>query len=113
VTTATLLVVDAVRAALSNLDGDAQHHQHAVHHRFALKFVETGTSKELNSATMATREMVMGATQHARSSADSSARTKARVRQLRLTVETARSLATRHVTTATLMVGMDAVRTAP
>ena len=110
VTTATLLVrMDAVRSALQNMDGFA--HKSLAENRFALKFVETGSSLRENNATMTTREMVMGATQHARSSADSTALavTQACVRQ---SAETARSLATRHVTTATLLVGMDAVRTA-
>jgi hypothetical protein len=64
---------------------------------------------ELKDATMATRKMVMGATQHARSSADSPAlaATQACARQ---PAETASALATRHATTATLLV--DAVRTA-
>ena len=110
VTTATLLMgMDAVRTALLHMDGIA-HKSHAVN-RFALKFVETGSSLKENSATMATREMVMGAAQHARSSADSTALavTQACVRQA---AETARSLATRHVTTATLLMGINAVRTA-
>jgi hypothetical protein len=110
VTTATMLVgMDAVRTALSKMDGYA-HTSHAVN-RFALKVVETGSSLRENSATMATREMVMGAAQHARSSADSSALavSQACVRQ---PAETARSLAKRYATTATLLVGMDAVRTA-
>ena len=91
------------------MDGYA-HTPHAKN-RFALNFVETGSSLRENSATMATREMVMGAAQHARSSADSTALavTQACARQ---SAETARSLATRHVTTATLLVGMDAVRSA-
>ena len=113
-TTTTLMMVmdlvDAVRSALQNLDGNAHHQKvHAVH-RFAMKFVETGSSLRENIATMATRTMVMGAANHARSSADTTALvTQACVRQC---AETARSLTTRHATTATLLVGMDAVRTA-
>jgi len=110
-TTATMLMgMDAVRTALlHSMDGHA-HASHAVY-RFALKFVETGSSLREKGATMATREMVMGAAQHARSSADSAAPvvTHAGVRQ---GAETARSLATRHATTATMWMGMDAVRTA-
>jgi hypothetical protein len=105
-----LMGMDAVRTALlQRTDGHANA-SHAVY-RFALKFVETGSSLRENSATMATREMVMGATQHARSSADSTALevTQAGVRQ---GAETVRSLATRHATTATLLMVMDAVRTA-
>ena len=104
VTTATLKVrMDAVRAALSNLDGDAQHHQHAVYHRSAIQFVETGLSTEVNNATV-----LLGAAEHARPSADS----PALAMHVRQTAETALSLAARHVTTATLMVRRDAVRTA-
>jgi hypothetical protein len=103
VTTATLLVVDAVISALSNLDGDAQNHQHAVYHRSAMQFVETGLSMEVNNATV-----VLGAAQHARPSADSPA-LAVHVRQ---PAETARSLATSNATTTTLLVGMDAVRAA-
>ena len=103
-TTATLLV-DAVRTAvLLNLDGSAMHHQHAVN-RFAVQFVETGfLSMEVKNATV-----VMGATPpHARPSADS----PALAMYARQSAETARSLATRHATTATLWMGMDAVITA-
>jgi hypothetical protein len=91
------------------MDGNA-HTSHAIN-RFAVQIVETGLSLEVKHATMAMRMLVMGAAQHARSSADSTALavTQARVRQ---SAETALSLATRHVTTATLMVGMAAVRTA-
>ena len=53
-TSATLVVVDAVRTALSNLDGNAQHHQHAVNHRIAMKFVETGSSLQVKDATIKT-----------------------------------------------------------
>ena len=62
-------------------------------------------------ATMATRQMVMGATQHARSSADSTALvvTEAGVQRR---AETAWSLVTRHATMATGQVGTDAVQTA-
>jgi hypothetical protein len=106
-----MLLVDAVRTALLlNLDGNAMHHQDAVH-RFAVQIVETGLSLELNNATMATRNLVMGAAQHARSSADSTALAVAQTR-VRQSAETARSLATRHVTTATFCLGMDAVRIA-
>ena len=91
------------------MDGYA-HTPHA-ENRFAQNFVETGSSRREKGATMATREMVMGATQHARLSADSAALkvTQAGVRQC---AETVRSLATRHATTATKLMGMDAVRTA-
>ena len=111
VTTATMLMgMDAVRTALlHSMDGHANA-SHAVY-RFALKLVETGSSLREKGATMATREMVMGATQHARSSVDSTAPvvTQAGVLQ---GAETARSLATRHATTATRWMGMDAVQTA-
>ena len=110
-TTATMLMgMDAVRTALlQRTDGHARGSR--VVYRFALKFVETGSSRREKGATMATREMVMGATQHARSSADSAALqvTQPGVRQ---GAETVRSLATRHATTATMLMGMDAVRTA-
>ncbi len=91
------------------MDGNA-HTSDAVT-RFAVQIVETGLSLEVNNATMAMRMLVMGAAQHARSSADSIALavTQAYVRQ---SAETALSLAARHVTTATLMVRRDAVRTA-
>ena len=77
----------------------------------ALKFVETGLGLEVNNATITTLILVMGAAQHARSSADTTALavTQARVRQ---PAETARSLATSNATTTTLLVGMDAVRAA-
>ena len=54
-TTTQLMGMDAVRTALKKLNGDAQHH-HAVY-RFAVKFVETGSSLQIreNCATMATR----------------------------------------------------------
>jgi hypothetical protein len=60
---------------------------------------------------MATQKLVMGAVQHARSSADSTALavTQACARQ---PAETALSLASKHATTSTLMVRMDAVRAA-
>ncbi len=103
VTTATLLVVDAVISALSNLDGDAQHHQHAVYRRSAILFVETGLSMEVNNATV-----VLGAAKHARPSAD----TPALAVHVRQPAETAWSLATSNATTTTIMVRMDAVRAA-
>ena len=110
-TTATMLMgMDAVRTALlQRTDGHARASR--VVYRFALKFVETGSSRRERGATMATREMVMGATQHARSSADSTALevTQACARQ---GAETVRSLATRHATMATMLMGMDAVRLA-
>jgi hypothetical protein len=85
------------------MDGNAQHHQHAVN-RFAFQIVETGLSLEVNNATV-----VLGATQpHARPSADS----PVLAMYVRQTAETALSLSPRHVTTATLWVGMDAVQTA-
>jgi hypothetical protein len=105
-----LMGMDAVRTALlQRTDGHA-HTPHA-ENRFAVNLVETGSSRRENGATMATREMVMGAAHHARSSADSTAVkvTQAGVRQR---AETVRSLATRHATTATLLMVMDAVRTA-
>ena len=74
----------------------------------AWKFVETGLGLEVNNATITTRKMMMGAAQHARSSADSTALAV----YVRQSAETALSLAARHVTTATLMVRRDAVRTA-
>ncbi len=54
-TTTQLMGMDAVRTALKKLNGDAQHHR-AVY-RFAVKFVETGSSLQIreNCATMATR----------------------------------------------------------
>jgi hypothetical protein len=72
--------------------------------------VETGSSLKVKDAMMATRQMVMGAAQDARSSADSPALpvTQAHVRQH---AETALSLATRHATSAALVV-VDAVRSA-
>jgi hypothetical protein len=102
--------MDAVRAALSNLNGHAQHHHSHAVYRFAVNFVETGSSMELKTATMATRETMMDAAQHARKSADSPALavTQACARQ---PAETASALASKHATTATLLlVGMDAVR---
>jgi hypothetical protein len=105
-----LMGMDAVRTALlQRTDGHAGASR--VVYRFAMKFVETGSLQREKGATMATREMVMGATQHARSSADSAALqvTQAGVRQ---GAETVRSLATRDATTATMLMGMDAVRTA-
>jgi hypothetical protein len=102
VTTATPSVgMDAVRAALSNLDGDA-HPSHAFN-LFAIQFVETGLSMEVNNATV-----LLGAAQHARPSADS----PALAMHVHQHAETVRSLATRHATTATFLVGMDAVRAA-
>jgi len=94
--------MDAVRAALKKLDGHAQHHQHAVN-QFALQFVETGLSMEANNATV-----LLGAAEHARPSADS----PALAMHVRHTAETALKLSPRHVTTATLRLGMDAVRIA-
>jgi hypothetical protein len=89
-----------------NLDGIAMHHQHAVN-RFAVQFVETGLSLELNNATV-----VLGATPpNARPSADSTA-LPMYARQSAVTVL---SLATRYATTvgaATVLVGMDVARTA-
>ena len=82
--------------------GDAQH-QHAVN-RFAVQFVVTGVSLDGNNATV-----VLGATPpHARPSADS----PALAMYVRQPAETALSLSPRHATTATLWMGMDAVRTA-
>jgi hypothetical protein len=107
-TTTLLLGMDAVRAALKKLDGNAQHHHAVSVNRFAAQFVETHMSLEVKHATMATRETVMGAAQHAPSSADSTALTV----HVRQSAETARSLATRYATTTTLLVGMGAVRTA-
>ena len=74
----------------------------------AWKSVETGLPLVVNNATMATRETMMGAAQHARPSADSTALAV----YVRQSAETALSLTARHVTTATRVVGMDAVRTA-
>jgi hypothetical protein len=107
-TTTLLLGMDAVRAALKKLDGNAQHHHAVSVNRFAAQFVETHMSLEVKHATMATRETVMGAAQHAPSSADSTALTV----HVRQSAETARSLATRYATTTTLLLGMGAVRTA-
>ena len=84
------------------MDGNAQHHQHAVN-RFAFQIVETGLSLEVNNATV-----VLGAAEHARPSADSPA-LAVHVRQ---PAETAWSLVTRHATMATGQVGTDAVQTA-
>jgi hypothetical protein len=85
------------------MDGNAQHHQHAVN-RFAFQIVETGLSLEVNHATV-----VLGARPpHARPSVDS----PALAMHVRQTAESALSLSPRHVTTATLVVRMDAVRTA-
>jgi len=110
-TTATMLMgMDAVRTALlQRTDGHARASR--VVYRFALEFVETGSSRREKGATMATREMVMGATQHARSSADLAA-LKVPQAGVRQRAETVRLLATRHATMATLLMGMDAVRTA-
>ena len=110
-TTATMLMGMAAgrTALLYSMDGHARA-SHVVY-RCAMKFVETGSSLREKVATMATREMVMGATQHARSSADSAALEVSQA-GVRHGAGTARSLATRHATTTTMLMGMDAVRTA-